>query len=163
NPQKVVIGFEQFKAMRVVEHFLVARRAMYEAVYHHKTVRAAEGMVARFLRRLKEVVRAGQLSEFGKDRIVGPLMKMVAGEVVSPADVLSSDDFALHVMIEAVAQSGADKVVVDLANRIRSRDLFKAIPHPSQKVSEFLKSQDAYPRIHKALRSRGFAEPDYYL
>jgi hypothetical protein len=123
---ELVVGFERSKAMRVVEQFLVARRAMYEAVYHHKTVCAAEGMAGNFLKRLKQVVKEGAFKEFEKDRIFGALMKMVAEKPVSPQEVLAADDFALHVLIEAVAQEDrakTDEVVVDLAGRIRSRVL----------------------------------------
>ena len=160
----LVVGFDQNKSRRVVEHFLVARRAMYEAVYYHRTVRAAEGMVALFLRRLKIVVRDGQLAGFSNDRIVGPLMDMVAGNVVTIQTLLSADDFALHVLIEAVAQAeNVDPVVVDLANRIRTRTLFKAVPRSSQQVSNFLKSPGAYPQINKALNESGFTDPESYL
>ena len=161
---RLVVGFEASKAFRVVEHFLVARRAMYEAVYHHRTVRAAEGMTALFLRRLRKVVLAGDLNGFGADRIIGPLMKMVAGEAVGLRELLSADDFALQVLIDAVAHTtGADRTVVDLANRILSRSLFKLVPHPPQRVSAFLKSPRAYEHIYEALESRGFAEAEYYL
>lgn len=163
--EQLVVGFERSKAMRVVEHFLVARRAMYEAVYHHRTVCSAEGMVANFLRRLKKVVKDGKFQEFESDRIFGPLMKMVAEKPVSPHEVLSTDDFALHVLIEAIAQADRkkDEVVVDLAGRIRSRVLFKAVPHGSEKISDFLKSPGAYQRIEEALEKCGFADPSWYM
>lgn len=161
---KLVAGFEQFKSLRVVEHFLIARRAMYEVVYHHKTVRAAEGMVALFLRRLKQIVQEGQLSEFAEDRIVGPLIKMVAGKVVALPEIMSADDFSLQILIDAVAHAHTvDHTAADLANRILSRNLFKSIPRSSKKISDFLKSPDAYPKIKKVLIGKGFTEPDYYL
>lgn len=162
DEKQLVVGFEQPKAVRAVEQFLIARRAMYEAVYRHKTVRSAEGMVALFLRRLKEIVKKGQLKDFG-DRLVQPLMKMVAGEAIGQRDLLSVDDFALQVLIDAVAHAdGVDKTVVDLANRILSRDLFKIVPRSSEKITDFLQSSDAYPRIDTILREKGYSEPEYY-
>ncbi|QEG27814.1 hypothetical protein GobsT_25780 [Gemmata obscuriglobus] len=164
NEKTLVVGFDRAKSRRVVEHFLVARRAMYEAVYYHRTVRAAEGMVALFLRRLKTVVRDGQFAAFSRDRIVGPLMDMVAGKVVTLQALLSADDFALHVLVEIVAQAdGADPIVVDLAKRIRTRTLFKSVPRSSEQISSFLKSPEAYPKINKALIDSGFKEPESYL
>lgn len=159
---QLVVGFERGKAVRVVEQFLIARRAMYEAVYRHKTVRSAEGMVALFLRRLREVVRTGQFKGFG-DRLVQPLMKMVEGEAVGPQELLSADDFALQVLIDAVAhETGADKTVVDLAGRILSRNLFKAVPCSSERFADFLQMPEAYPRIDAVLKEKGFTDPEYY-
>jgi HD superfamily phosphohydrolase len=161
DDRRLVVGFEQGKAVRVVEQFLIARRAMYEAVYRHKTVRSAEGMVALFLRRLKEVVRAGRLKGVG-DRLIQPLMKMVSGQEVEAPDLLSADDFALQVLIDAVAHEGADATVVDLAGRILSRNLFKAVPCRPEKLADFLQSPDAYPKIDAALRDKGFRDPEFY-
>jgi HD superfamily phosphohydrolase len=162
DEKELVVGFGQPKSVRAVEQFLIARRAMYEAVYRHKTVCSAEGMVALFLKRLRPVAQQGQLKGLA-DRIVGPLMKMVAGEVVGPRDLLSTDDFALQVLIDVVAHAtGIDPTVVDLANRILSRDLFKMVPRQSEKLADFLQSPEAYPRIDAVLRERGFAHPEFY-
>jgi uncharacterized protein len=162
DEKQLVVGFEQPKSIRPVEQFLIARRAMYEAVYRHKTVRSAEGMIALFLRRLKAIVFMGQMSDFG-DRLVQPLMKMVAGEAIGQRELLSVDDFALQVLIDAVAHADrVDKTLGDLANRILSRDLFKIVPRPSEKIADFLQSPEAYPRIDVILKDKGFADPEYY-
>ena len=161
---ELAVGFERAKAVRVVEQFLIARRAMYDAVYHHRTVRAAEGMVALFLRRLKTVARGGSAWGVGvRDRIVEPLMKMVAGQVVGPEELLSADDFSLQVLIGSAADDlDADPTARDLANRIASRRLFKSVPVAHDRLSDYLQRPTAYQEIDSALRESGFNEPEFY-
>lgn len=38
---ELVTGFDRRKSVRVVEQFLIARQALYETVYHHRTIRSA--------------------------------------------------------------------------------------------------------------------------
>jgi HD superfamily phosphohydrolase len=159
---ELVVGFDQGKAVRVVEQFLIARRALYETVYYHRTVRAAEGMVALLLRRLKQAT-ATEGPPALKDRIVQPLLKMVSGEAVGPEEFLSVDDFALQVLIDYLAHAdGIDVTVQDLARRIISRDLFKLVPCPSSRISDFLRKDGGNERIYDVI-GQHFPEPRYYL
>ncbi len=161
--RELVVGFDKKKALRVVEQFLIARRALYETVYYHKTVRAAEGMVALFLRRLKEVARDSH-AQSSLDRIVQPLMAMVAGQAIGPKEVLSVDDFTLHVLIDAMAHADETDVVVgDLARRIIARDLFKLVPSSSERVSDFLRKDDGYDRIYRTIAKYYPDQERYYL
>lgn len=75
-------GFDLRKGVRDVEQLLIARRALYETVYYHKTVHCAEGMVALFLRRPRHVLRGTHLRDV--TRIVEPLVEMVGGESLAP-------------------------------------------------------------------------------
>lgn len=159
----VVVGFEERKAVRVVEQFLIARRAMYDTVYHHKTVRCAEGMVALFLRRMRRVLREGvriPVSDF-----LNPLMRIVGGEPLEPADVVRLDDFALMVLVESLAQlSRADKTAQDLARRLSARDLFKLVRIESRQVSDFLQTENARSRLYDLIRPHcGGREAEFYL
>jgi HD superfamily phosphohydrolase len=129
-----VLGFDERKAVRVVEQFLIARRALYETVYHHKAVRCAEGMMSLFLRRLKHVVMEGTtvpVAEF-----IRPMISMIHGNAIGPNELLQLDDFALSVLVDTVAQSTVkDDTVRDLAWRLRSRDLFKKVPVSSHAIN----------------------------
>jgi HD superfamily phosphohydrolase len=157
-----VIGFDERKAVRVLEQFLIARRALYETVYHHKTVRCAEGMVALFLRRLKVAVREGfrpVVADF-----MNPLVQVMNGEPIGPRDLLKLDDFALWVLIDVVASSDTkDDTLRDLSRRIVARDLFKKIPVSPKKLSEFLLTAHARDRLHEAIKPYCPGEPEYYL
>ncbi len=157
-----IVGFDERKAVRVVEQFLIARRAMYDTVYHHRTVRAAEGMVALFLRRLREVVKEGVEVEVA--RVAMPLLEVVRGVPLEPPQLLQLDDFALTVLIDNVAQSDIrDSTLRDLALRIRSRDLFKRIPVSTDVLSRYLRTEHAREQLYEAIKPFVPGDPRYYL
>jgi HD superfamily phosphohydrolase len=159
----LVVGFDKRKALRVVEQFLIARRALYETVYYHKTVRIVEGMVALFLRRLKEVA-AGEALRLGVFDFLKPLIRMISGDVLSQAELLSLDDFALWILIQAVSEAkGMDETVHDLGQRILARDLFKIVPCSNEKVREFLLRPDGRDRLCSAIQPFCPGKAEYYL
>lgn len=137
DDKQVVFGFEERKAVRVIEQFLIARQAMYDTVYHHKAVRCIEGMMGLLLRRIKEVVTNGSDSKVSE--IILPAIRIMRGEALGPADLLLLDDFVIFVLIDQVAQGAfGDDTARDLAQRLRSRELFKMVPVSSEQLSGFL-------------------------
>lgn len=159
----LVIGFDKRKALRIVEQFLVARRALYETVYYHKTVRSAEGMVRLFLRRLKQILKDDSARLKVVD-IVKPLVKVISGDALSPEEVLSLDDFSLWVLIENIAkQNNIDDTLTDLAQRIIARDLFKIVPCDHKKVNNFIRKNGGYEKIHNAIKPYCRGKIDSYL
>ena len=163
DSNELVIGFDARKSLRVVEQFLIARAAMYETVYYHRTVRSAEGMVGLFLKRLKEVLREEQRS-LDVAAFVRPLVKMISGEFLEPAEILSLDDFSLWVLLDNVSQlDKMDVTAKDLAQRIVSRDLFKLVPCDSNKVSKFLRKKDGYERIYDVIEPFCVGKREFYL
>jgi hypothetical protein len=159
---ELVVGFDKRKAIRVVEQFLIARRALYETVYFHKTVRSAEGMVALFLRRLKEVVQSSgpiPVAEF-----LRPYFRMISGEAIDQRDLLALDDFSLWVLIDAVVNTpGVDDTLRDLGQRILARDLFKLVPCPSENVRDFLQKQEGHEQVYRAIQPFCPGKPAFYL
>lgn len=158
----LVVGFDRRKGLRVVEQFLIARRALYETVYFHRAVRSAEGMVALFLRRLKEVVRGtGPMAVSG---FLKPYLSMISGEAIGQRDLLALDDFSLWVLIETVVNTkGIDDTLRDLGQRILSRDLFKFVPCRSEKIQEFLQKPGAHDQIYRAIQPFCRGKPSSYL
>ena len=77
---QLVTGFDRRKSIRVIEQFLIARHALYETVYYHKTVHAAEGMVASFLRRVRDVVKDGGM--LPAQTMLRPYFEVMAGEAL---------------------------------------------------------------------------------
>jgi len=142
----LVLGFDARKSIRVIEQFLIARRALYETVYHHKTVRCFEGMVGLFLKRLKLVLgHERNLSGLSHE---GPLMRMIAGETLEPSEILRLDDFSLWVLIDDIARlSPCDSTLSNLARRIISRDLFKMVPVDSDHVRDFFLDPESHARL----------------
>ena len=159
---ELVSGFDRRKSVRVIEQFLIARQALYETVYYHKTIRAAEGMVALFLRRVKEV-----LSEGGKvsaAELVRPYIDVMRGEALDQREVLALDDFSLSVLMDLLAsEPGADATVKDIGRRILSRDLFKMVPCESQAVDEFIGQPEGFKKIYRAIKPFCPGDPRYYL
>ena len=139
------VAFDARKAVRVIEQFLIARQALYDTVYHHKTVRCIEGMVGSLLRRLKDLISTGAAPP--ASQIVEPTIRVMRGEALSPHECLALDDFAVFVLIDMVADgSFKDDTAQDLARRIRTRDLFKMVPLRSHVVADYLSGPEALDR-----------------
>jgi HD superfamily phosphohydrolase len=159
-----VIGFDERKAVRVVEQFLIARRAMYETVYYHKTVRCAEGMTALFLRRLRKVVKEQGIPSLSALDFLQPIVRIIHGDALAQRDLLRLDDFTLSVLVESVAQSGVrDPIVRDLARRISARDLFKTVRVTSERLNKYFRTAHALERLHEAIKPYVPGEPEYFL
>jgi len=159
---ELVSGFDFRKSVRAIEQFLIARQALYETVYYHKTVHSAEGMVAMFLKRVKDVVHEG--GKFQTDVMLKPYLKMMAGEVLDQFELLRLDDFSLMVLIDALASSKpVDLTVEDLGRRILARDLFKIVPCTTEQADEILGRQGGYEEIYDAIKPFCPGNPRYYL
>lgn len=161
NDRHLVLGFGR-KALRVVEHFLTARRALYETVYYHKTVRCAEGMVSLFLKRLKLIIK--EFPDLRVEGFVRPLVRMIEGEAVSSTELLSLDDFSVSVLIDTIVRTkNMDLIAADLGRRILERDLFKLVPCSQSRLQDFLLDPDGFAKINEAVAPHcGPIDPTYY-
>lgn len=155
----VVVGFDIKKAPRVIEQFLLARRAQYDTVYQHRTIRSAEGMAALFLRRMKEVA-VGSSDEF--KNLPEPMRDIVNGSTLDPAQVLSIDDQTLWGLAGHAARSSfTDRTGQDLAQRLLGRNLFKQVPCSSQSIKRFRMEHDG-AALEDAIKKHCPGEPQYY-
>jgi hypothetical protein len=158
----LVVGFDSRKAIRGIEQFIIARAALYDTVYHHKTVRSAEGMVGLFLKRLKDATRAGIVLPSGG--LAEPYVKLLSGETLGFRELLHLDDFSLSVLIEVMATTSVDdETVRDLGQRILARDLFKVVPVDRRRLGEYLRRPDAYSRLHAAIQPFCRGRAEYYI
>lgn len=158
----LVVGFDQRKAPRVIEQFLVARRALYDTVYYHKTVKCAEGMVGILLHRVRRCVREG--GRFPSAEIFNPVRRVMEGDPLSPRDLLALDDHLIWVFIQHLAErDDFDPAVSDLARRVVTRDLFKGVDCPEDKLDEFLAQPDAYDRLWAAVAKYCPGSRDCYV
>jgi hypothetical protein len=159
---RLVMGFDKRKAPRVIEQFLIARRALYDTVYQHKTVRAAEGMIGLLLRRLKEYVKK-EGWPLSNSRQFQPFRSVIEGKPISVSDALGLDDYLLWVLIQELAEiSARDSTLSDLATRIIARDLFKSVPCDYQVLDRFLRVPENHDRLKEAVSPYSAGMSSYY-
>lgn len=163
NDDRLVVGFDKRKGPPVIEQLLVARRALYHTVYFHKTVRAAESMIGLLLKRMRDVPQV-----LGHENLRAPLFqpykKILRGEALGPAEVLSLDDYSLWTLTQLVAAStNIDRTANDLARRIIARDLFKLVPCEPDRLSSFVLREDAYERLYSVVAPYCQGEASYYV
>jgi HD superfamily phosphohydrolase len=163
NSGKLVIGFDERKGLRVIEQFLNARRALYDIVYFHKTVRCADGMYGLFLKRLRDLARndsSGALSS----PIFKPIKAIVNGEGLNIPELLALDDVYLGSLINHVVNNGnSDSVLKDLGSWILSRKFFKMVPVESSQIEDFLPQEDSREKIHRIIKKYVSGDAKYYL
>jgi HD superfamily phosphohydrolase len=158
---RLVVGFDMRKAPRVVEQFLIARRALYDTVYYHKTVQSAEAMMGSLLRRLKIVMRSGSKGLLDA-RFYEPYRRVIMGEPVGPADILRLDDYGLWVLIHELVSNKVDKTLGDLAQRIVARDLFKAVSCSSAAIETFFGEAENEDRLRQTVGEFITGDPAFY-
>lgn len=135
------------KGLTAVEGFFLARLYMYRQVYLHKAVRAADTIMRSLFRRLHHI---------GSPSGTPPaLADAIAGRSLDVPGYLQLDDPLLEVAMAKWADSD-DPVVADLADRLRSRRLFKTLSlRPETDVER------AHVQLAGIVRAQGF-DPEYY-
>jgi uncharacterized protein len=157
---KLVVGFDEDKAPRVIEQFLVARRALYGTVYQHRIARAAEGMVGLLLRRVRHLLKSNDWPL--PDDQYRVYQRALTGEPVVVEDLLQLDDYSLWVFVMSLANEGKDPIAADLAKRIVKRDLFKKVPVPSTQISAYVGNYGREP-LENVVREKARVDGAYYL
>ena len=115
------------KALPAAEQFLLARYTLHEQVYFHKTTRCTEAMIAKLLR----LVAAHAERDATSGKAVGlennhPLFLFFADDGATVQNYLALDDGVVTAALERM-KGATDKDVAELANRIRTRDLYKTL------------------------------------
>jgi HD superfamily phosphohydrolase len=124
TPQPV-LAIEGRKGLPPIEGFFLARNFMYQQVYHHKAVRAAEVLVRAILARAGELVREGRLA----GQVPRALAQGARGASPALEDYFALDDALLSHTI-AGFQSADDPLLADLSRRFFARALPKTFPLP---------------------------------
>lgn len=118
-----VLAIEGRKGLPPIESFFTARYAMYQQVYHHKAVRAAESLVRALFGRLGALLRQGDDVPF-----VPPALRAAAvAEAPRLSDYIAMDDATLLNAIE-VWTSHPDPLLARLSLGLRERRLPKTVP-----------------------------------
>jgi HD superfamily phosphohydrolase len=112
------------KAVYAAETYVLGLFQLYPTVYFHKATRGAEKLFTELLLRVIGMVQDGKVSKTGLPD--GHPLAAFAKDSESVERVLALDDTvvwgALSMMVDA-----EDRVVVELAQRLRDRKLFKCI------------------------------------
>jgi HD superfamily phosphohydrolase len=133
------LAIDGAKGLPAIEAFILARLFMFQQVYLHKATRSAEWMIRMVLGYASSLIADGH-------RLVGTpkAIELAAhGQPVSLDDYLELDDNVLAVAMRAW-EGSQDKALADIANRVRTRRLFKtyelfgeqALPDGRQKALE---------------------------
>lgn len=162
---QLVAGFDRRKAPRVLEQLLIARRALYDTVYQHKTVRSAEGMIGLLLRRLNELDDLDDWLFVGEMRTLFSSYRTVLdGRPLRPAEILPLDDYSFWSLVAHIAsRESGDGTAIDLARRITRRDLFKEVRIDGGRLKRFLLEGDGRDLLYPVLAKHCPGEPRYYM
>jgi HD superfamily phosphohydrolase len=125
--QHAVLGIEGRKGLPPIEGFFLSRHFMYEQVYQHKAIRAAECLVRGIFARLQELVQDG----IALDPMPTSIRAMVLGEPVQRSDYFALDDHRFWSCVYEWERSG-DAELSSLCGRLRGRVLPKTLPLPAQ-------------------------------
>lgn len=134
--EKWVVGFKRAKAKRAIEQLIIARTALYEKVYYHKTVKSAEIMMGLVFTRLKHcVAKHGSLPPCAQGILFEPVTKVAQGEPLSVPELLRLDEHVVDVLFQLLAHESIrsyDPILQDLADRLVNRKLFKEVKIPQE-------------------------------
>lgn len=147
-----VLALEGRKGLPPIESFFVARYAMYQQVYHHKAVRAAESVVRAMFRRYAELAREGDCFE----GVPSAFRRWALGEMLSPHEYASLDDPALQRVVDGFVVH-PDATLSRLGSAFRERRLPKTVPLPEDDPTVHA---SAFARAADLAREAGFA-PEY--
>lgn len=113
------------KGIYSVEKFLIARRLMYWQVYMHKTALAAELVLMKIFKRIKDLFLTGK-DFYGFENLSYFLTNKFSNDEVLVEKFASIDDYDVYHLIKKWAESN-DKVLKDLSQAILNRKLPKLI------------------------------------
>jgi uncharacterized protein len=165
-----LIGFDRWKAETAIHQFLLARVALYEVAYYHRTVRSAEAMAGKFLKRLSKEAR-----DLSTKKSLGPQTQLVlraaAGEPIPLQDLISLDDTSLTTaMLEIRSLKAVDRTLRDLADRLLDRRLLKDCRLPAEVMSGYVGAktsvrQEVDDEVREAIRRilPSGLDPDFYF
>jgi HD superfamily phosphohydrolase len=147
------------RALPAVESYLLSRLHMYQQVYFHKTLRAAEGVLRAIFRRVVALLEAGDASGLAPP---GPLQTLLmAAHLALPPPLAAYarlTDHHVWVALEHWAHH-PDPILSDLCARLLQRRLLKSVEVPEEELQTF--EQIHRPVLEEIVRASG-RDPAYY-
>lgn len=130
------------KGVYSIEKFIVARRLMYWQVYLHKTVLAAETMLANTILRARDLVRKGLTLEGSPTLLYFLKNNFTHDDFLNNPEVIKNfmilDDFDVFSSIK-LWQNSSDKVLAFLSSSLTNRRLFRIIMRPQSFSKDVLR------------------------
>lgn len=118
---------EAHRGLVAMEHFLSARRSMYQQVYYHTTVRGAERLLRAIFERACDRVRPTKYKEDTTNGVPQCLHGMLHGERPSLGGFIDTDDTVVVAALKRWGQFSIDPVLKFLAKSLIERRLFKEV------------------------------------
>lgn len=153
------------RALPAVESYLLSRLHMYQQVYFHKTLRAAEGILRAIFRRVISLLSNGSSHPSGSSPSLipsGPLGDLLASAHLALSPSLSAyarlSDHHVWVALDSWS-AHADPILCDLCRRLHQRRLLKSVEIPEENIHTF--DQLQRPILEDIVRAKGF-DPAYY-
>ena len=154
--------FLDSKGLLAAEKYIQSRYQMYRQVYFHKTVAGAEALLLSILRRVSDLLLAGDSSVL--HHCPPPLLPyFLHPTTLTVTQYLAVDDALLTAALEqwASPRTTTDPLLHDLAGRLLHRELFKCI-EVQNFDSHDLEHGLRIERARALLFQHGF-DPAYYL
>ena len=158
NTIRLAVGYP--KGWHVAEQFVIGRHLMYQQVYFHRTIRAAEHLVKAVFERLRDLAREGDLPEFLPEPFKSLLERSV--DAVSVSTYLKLDDNVMNACIGSW-QDERDPILSDLCRRVVNRNLFKSVELDSARVIGNPSYESALAAVRDECRKSFGLDPRYYL
>ncbi len=154
-----VVALDGTKGAKTLKHFLRAREAMYEIVYHHKTNRAASFHFCSIMRRAASLAAAGRPPQFVSDAFC----QEISGTAPNVESYVGIDDSDVWVHIKLWSLHAADSGLRMLCRDFLRRKLFKAIHVSDPEVARSLIAMactDSNPLSQKIAARMNCSLPD---
>ena len=129
---------EAHRGLVAVEHFLGARRTMYQQVYYHPTVRGAERLLRAVFERAKDPARPDEYKGGTGSGIPECLHGVLRGEGPSLTEFIDIDDTVIMGALKRWSRSATDPVLRYLAKCLVERRLFKEIRFETPDIDTIL-------------------------
>lgn len=128
DPKKLrdepIMAVDARRGLCTLEQYILGLFHLYQNVYYHKTVLAAESMLTLTLKRVAKLIRDGNSPESPE-----VLVKIARDEQIGIGDYLSLTDFEIVTWLRRWANASKDEVLCELSARLLNRQLYKTIRH----------------------------------
>ncbi len=121
--EKLRIALDARRGLSSLEELLLGNLNLYEHVYYHKTVQAANGII------ISALVRAIDILREGKDLGIASkaLSRIAKNEELEVDDYLELTDGTVISWLTRWSLSGDDEILSDLSHRFLTRNIFKSV------------------------------------